>query len=90
MRVCFSTGEVPENIDILRKIYKGETKISLRRLKEFYGENFIEDITPPCCIPHSHDDITDDSTDTAPFLTYLIETRQLALPNAPVYRLFEK
>ena len=84
------TGEVPENINVLRKIIKGETNISLKRLKEFYGENFIEDITPPCSIPHSHDDITDDSTDTAPFLTSLIATHQLALPNAPVYRLFEK
>jgi len=84
------TGEVPENINVLSKIFKGETNISLKRLKEFYGENFIEDITPPCSIPHSHDDITDDSTDTAPFLTSLIATHQLALPNAPVYRLFEK
>ena len=84
------TGEVPENIDILRKICMGETKISLGRLKECYGENFINNITPPCSIPHRLDDITDDSTDTAPFLVYLIRTRQLALPNAPVYRLLNK
>jgi len=84
------TGEVPENINVLSKIFKGETNISLKRLKEFYGENFINDITPPGCIPHELDDITDDSTDTAPFLVYLIRTRQLALPNAPVYRLLNK
>ena len=82
------TGEVPENINILSKIFKGETNISLKRLKEFYGENFIDDITPPGCIPHELEDITDDSTDTTPFLVYLIRTRQLALPNAPLYRFF--
>ena len=80
------TGAVPKSIDILRKTYKGETRISVGRLKELFGQEFRGNITAR--FEMMCEDLTDDSTDTAHLLRYLFENHALALPNAPVWRLF--
>ena len=77
------TGEVPLNYQILRKIFMGEVKITLKRLKDFFGDFITEDATIQEYIIK---ELTDDSTETDDLIYHLLSMGKIILPPKPLYR----
>jgi hypothetical protein len=78
------SGEAPQGYQMLREILSGQTKISLRRLKEVCGADLWEDEYVKREIDSKQ--LSDDSTDTASLLMILLNRGKLALPGKPAYR----
>ena len=73
------SGHLPDGYDLLIKLYKKEFKISLRRLKEIFGEALTGDEYAQSIIERDH--LEDDSTDTGELLLLMLQNGALDIRN---------
>ncbi|MCH5188074.1 MAG: hypothetical protein J1F63_06685 [Oscillospiraceae bacterium] len=69
------SGELPDGYDILSKLYKDEFRISLRRLKEIFGEHLTGNGAAQAVIKRRG--LSDDSTDTGELLLCMLQSGAL-------------
>ena len=68
-------GPIPDEYALLSKLYKKEIKISLRRLKEIFGEALTGDEYARSIIERDH--LEDEDTDTGDLLLLMLQTGAL-------------
>ena len=78
------TGEVPAGLNIMRKIHMGEAKITVKRLREVFGDAFTNNEDVKKDIEKYR--LTENSLAPPDLIKMMLYEGELILPNNPTYR----